>query len=342
MANPRILIHSTYQDLAYFRGPLESLVHVIGFDPILFELPTDNRRFRRPFDESLLDETGHVDMLVLIVGGQCGEDDGELPSPTTAIFRDAQARSIPVFVMVEAGTLEDYLAFSDSKMASTASYPHVDSIKVFRLLETFVDDEEQLHLQPFTLPEDITQYLRQQWAGLFAKLIAKSHPVLGHVYLSDATAEEGTNVLSAIEEMCRGVGLDVRLVSQHDGSWIAKIISRLTIDPVLLPFRLIQRALEIFAAGKQAPADHSWLQGTAALLDSLGENSAVVQIGTVLLLKLPSSDQGRDRIVVRQLSQSELLHLQENPHYLNQPDALLDALKSLPQVNTPLRIDGTA
>lgn len=109
-------------------------------------------------------------------------------------------------------------------------------------------------------------------------------------------------------------------------SWWQKLFARskaaVTHEEVVRRLAEAERALRLAALEKpQAQADNDRLAGAAALLEAIGSNDAVVLMGSVLLIRRSCST-GPASIYIRNLVQSELLEIEQNPELLKNPQAL--------------------
>ena len=114
------------------------------------------------------------------------------------------------------------------------------------------------------------------------------------VYLSNPLSTEVLATEEALNRMCDALDCSFEpLDGPEIGSWFRRFFARtkelLTHEELLNRARLAEQALKIRTLeGPQAQADGPRLTGAAELLAAIGTNNAVVQIGSVLLVKLRS------------------------------------------------------
>jgi hypothetical protein len=208
MAKPRVFVSSTYYDLRHIRDRLETFIESFGYDAVLFENGDIPFRHDVPIDESCYAEISNCHILVLIVGSRYGSPaSGEqLPdekrdeaykfynSVTKKEFLAARAREIPIFIFVEKNVLAEYRTYKLNRDANGIKYAHVENINVFRLLEDVIS-------QP-TNNFDISEWLRDQWAGLLAEQLARrqSETQLKDLAAQVAELAEVTKVLKTYTE----------------------------------------------------------------------------------------------------------------------------------------------
>ncbi|MEK7951325.1 DUF4062 domain-containing protein [Luteolibacter soli] len=274
MAIPRVFVSSTYYDLRHIRKGIELFIDNLGYDSILFESGDIPFSHEQPLDISCYKEIGTSHMLVLIIGGRSGSkssDSTETPEPevvaeqyrhynsiTQRELETALQEDIPVYIFVERGVAAEYLTYKENRENDTIRYAHVDNIHIFKLLDFIYSRARNNLTKDFEHLEDITSWLRSQWAGLLGDFLTKrskesSFQTLRHQLkdlhritetlkgysenimrgVSRAEAEEiiieSTAKLrdSAIQEAIKDNRVGKHLVSDHgaDPTVIAKIIS---------------------------------------------------------------------------------------------------------------------
>lgn len=189
MAKPRVFVSSTYYDLRHIRKGIEVFIQQLGFESVLFESGGIPFSHEKPLDESCYQEIASCHMLVLIIGGRYGSSasndesngTGEMMerqyefynSITKKEFETAHNQDIPVYIFVEKGVLAEYGTYKENRNNSSVHYAHVDSVNIFRLLDSIYDLRRNNLTQGFENLDDITAWLRDQWAGLFAEFLTR-------------------------------------------------------------------------------------------------------------------------------------------------------------------------
>lgn len=109
--------------------------------------------------------------------------------------------------------------------------------------------------------------------------------------------------------------------------WWARSKVALTSDEVVERLKKIERALELEHIERpQSEVDRALSQGAAELIKAFENSStAVAQLGSLLIVKMPDRA-GSSAVMVRNLSQRELIFLENNPELLTKPAELLAAL----------------
>jgi len=189
MAKPRIFVSSTYYDLKHIRKSIESFIDDMGYESVLFEngdIPFDHNE---PLDESCYKELDSCQILVLVIGGRYGSgiseenisiihDDLEkhyqhFNSITKKEYETARARDIPIYIFLEKGVAAEFQTYKENKDNDSIKYAHVDSVNIFRLIESIHAQRRNNLIREFENVEDITGWLREQWAGLFSHFLER-------------------------------------------------------------------------------------------------------------------------------------------------------------------------
>jgi hypothetical protein len=183
MARPRVFVSSTYYDLKHIRATLEAFIESFGFDAVLFEKGDIAFLSEVPLDESCYREAETADIFVLIVGGRYGSRASTENSPpdkdlvghyesiTKKEFESAQSASVPTFILVDSAVAAEYRTYQRNRDNETISYAHVDTVGVFRLLDSIFGKSKNNPVFNFEKTDQIEAWLREQWAGLFRELL---------------------------------------------------------------------------------------------------------------------------------------------------------------------------
>ena len=201
MAKPRIFVSSTYYDLKHIRNTLEAFIDSFGYEAILFESGDIPFHHDQPLDESCYGEIQNCHMLILIVGGRYGSPTSDSKRPkgkelekayerfnsvTKKEYETARERDIPIFIFVEKGVLAEYQTYKDNRDNKTIKFAHVDSVNVYRLLDDILSQRRNNFVCEFEKFDDISNWLRDQWAGLFADFLSRKKT---ETSLRDLTAQ---------------------------------------------------------------------------------------------------------------------------------------------------------
>jgi len=175
MARPRVFISSTYFDLRVVRADLERFVTEAGYEPVLFERGHVPYGKDDPLEESCYREVSGCDILVAIIGGKYGtQSKDERHSISQRELRTAIELGKQIYVFVEASVHAEHRTYLANKDVLGFKPSAVDDIRVFQFLEEVFALPGGNPVEPFAISEDIIHYLREQWAGLFQRLLQES------------------------------------------------------------------------------------------------------------------------------------------------------------------------
>lgn len=180
------------------------------------------------------------------------------------------------------------------------------------------------------------EWLAVQSLGIDASNTRLSRFVPLRVYLSDTPN-------GAVEDLSRAIGsvLDAFGFEVADefppvrGSWFKKWFVKttevMTQPEVAERLEKLERALELKGLGQpQAEIDAKQAAAVAQLMKAVKDvPTAAIQAGSILLIKLPSRN--GPIIQVRTLTQTELIHLENNQKLLASPADLLERLSDICQ-----------
>lgn len=120
-------------------------------------------------------------MLVLIIGGRYGspsstKDDIEdnkkyypAKSVTVKEYQSARDKDIPIFIFIERNVYSEYRTYLANKCNPDTNYAYVDNVKVFEFIGQVLSQRRNNPVCEFDKFEEISNWLRDQWAGLFAE-----------------------------------------------------------------------------------------------------------------------------------------------------------------------------
>lgn len=217
MAKPRIFVSSTYYDLKHVRTNIQTFIEGMGYEAVLFESGDIPFHHDSPLDESCYGEIHNSHMLVLIIGGRYGSPTSETKklsvkdkekayesynSVTKKEYETARDRDIPIFIFVEKNVFAEYFTYKDNRDNKTINYHHADSVNIYKLLDDISAQGRNNLIREFENIDDITTWLRDQWAGLFADFISKkkSETTLKDLATQISSLGQVSNVLKAYTE----------------------------------------------------------------------------------------------------------------------------------------------
>lgn len=172
MAKPRIFISSTYFDLRVVRADLERFIKEIGYEPVLFERGHIPYGKEEALEEYCYREISTCDILVAIIGGKFGtQSNDEKNSITQKELRTAIEQGKQVYIFVERAVYAEYRTYQINKDVNGFKPAAVNDPRIYSFLEEVYALPAGNPIESFEISDDITRYLREQWAGLFQRLM---------------------------------------------------------------------------------------------------------------------------------------------------------------------------
>ncbi|MGE8134457.1 DUF4062 domain-containing protein [Novosphingobium subterraneum] len=236
MAKPRVFISSTYYDLRSLRGELERFVREQGYEPILNERGHIAYSKDAPPEISCYREIENCDILVSIVGGRFGSTSFDGISSISQIeLKTALEQSKQVYIFVEKDVLSEYRFYQNNKdVTSSLKWSSVDDTKIFDFLEEMFNLDNNNAIMPFETGQDIVFLLREQWAGLFQRILQN---------------QAATNALDTARELRRGLETARQLIDLLKDSTTDNPSRDAEIKAITLPshpsFSRIQRVMKV-------------------------------------------------------------------------------------------------
>lgn len=179
MAKPRVFISSTFYDLRQIRADLDQFIKNIGYEPIRNEIGNIPYGKDERLEEYCIQEVGHSDILISILGGRFGSESKELQidqqlqkiSITQRELKSAISRNKQVYVFIDKNVSAEYQTYLINKDIENIKYRFVDDIRIYNFIEEIKNFGINNNIKEFETSEDIITYLREQFAGLFQRFL---------------------------------------------------------------------------------------------------------------------------------------------------------------------------
>lgn len=185
MAKPRIFVSSTYYDLKHIRNSLQAFIDSFGYESVLYEEGDIPFHHDSSLDISCYDEIKKSHIFVLIIGGRYGspasdQDDVSdklvfYNSVTKKEYETARSQDIPIYIFIEKNVLAEFHTYKKNRSNKSIEYAHVDNVNIFKLIDELYSQKRNNLIKEFEKFDDISTWLREQWAGLFADFLSKGN-----------------------------------------------------------------------------------------------------------------------------------------------------------------------
>lgn len=175
MAKPRVFISSTFYDLQQIRVDLDKFIEGLGYEAIRNE--EGDIPYNKDFSpaECCYKEISNIDILISILGGRFGslgtqEEQDRAYSVSQLEVKKAMEEDKQIFIFIDNDVLAEYETYKLNKTQKNIKYKHVDDVNIY----TFIEEMYKLKrnsIKGFKTAEDITRFLKEQFAGLFKQSI---------------------------------------------------------------------------------------------------------------------------------------------------------------------------
>lgn len=174
MAKPRIFISSTFFDLRQVRTDLERFIKELGYESVRNETGGIPYGKDQRLEEYCYKEISEIDILVGIVGGRYGsEAESGNYSITQTEIKTAIEQNKQIYVFIEKNVLSEYQTYLINKENATTKYKFVEDKRIYKFIEEIYGLPKNNIVHPFETAQDITSFLKEQWAGVFRDLLSQ-------------------------------------------------------------------------------------------------------------------------------------------------------------------------
>ena len=181
MARPRVFISSTFYDLRQIRVELDKFIESLGYEPVRNEEGDIPYGKEDALQSYCYKEIENVDILVSIIGSRYGNvattEKSQEYSISQMELKTALAENKQVFVFIDKNVATEYETYSLNKGNSDIKYKYVDNPNIYKFIEEIKSLPNNNNIKEFETADDITSYLKEQFAGLFKQFIIDSKRV---------------------------------------------------------------------------------------------------------------------------------------------------------------------
>jgi hypothetical protein len=154
---------------------LERFIKEVGYEPVLFERGHIAYGKDELLEDSCYREISGCDVLIAVIGGRFGTTSkDERHSISQKELKTAVELGKQIYVFVERAVHAEYQTYLANKAVAGFRPSSVTDIRVFHFLEEVYGLPSGNPVEAFEISEDITRYLREQWAGLFQRLLQEA------------------------------------------------------------------------------------------------------------------------------------------------------------------------
>jgi len=171
MAKPRVFVSSTYYDLKQVRSDIERFINSQGYEAILNEKGHIAYGNLEKLEEYCYKEINQCDILVSIIGGRYGSSSTKEHSVSNKELLEALNIGKQVYIFIDTAVATEFRTYQANKNVQGINYQAVDDVKVYEFIEEVYNLPKNNAIHNFSNASDISTYLKEQWAGLFQRLL---------------------------------------------------------------------------------------------------------------------------------------------------------------------------
>lgn len=180
MAKPRVFISSTFYDLRQIRADIDQFLRGLGYEAIRNEEGSIPYGKEDRLEDYCIQEVRHSDILISIIGGRFGSESKDeqtiekylqAGSISQRELRAALESQKQVYIFIDKNVSAEYQTYLLNKGNSNVNYKFVDDQRIYSFIEEIKNLGINNNIKDFETSEDITCYLREQFAGLFQRFI---------------------------------------------------------------------------------------------------------------------------------------------------------------------------
>jgi len=222
----------------------------MGYEPVLFERGHVPYGKDDPLEEYCYREINSCDILVAIIGGKYGTQSmDQRNSITQRELKSAVDLGKQIYVFVEKSVHSEYRTYIANKNVSEFKPTSVNDLRGYNFLEEVYSLPGGNPVEPFELSEDIVKFLKEQWAGLFQRLLQESarQKEVNIIEGLKATAATLNHLVTFLtEERSKGdQAIKDILLSTHPAFEAIKSIARIPYRVVFYTYRELQALLSV-------------------------------------------------------------------------------------------------
>lgn len=172
MAKPRIFLSSTFYDLRYIRNDLERFIGEMGYEPVMSERGHIAYGRSEGLEAYCYREISTCDIVVHIVGGKYGSQSSKEPYSISQMeLKTAHDLHKQIYVFVERAVHVEYRTYLKNEGNPDFRPQYVDNLAIYRFLKEIYGLPSNNVIADFDSVNEIIEYLREQWGGLFQRFL---------------------------------------------------------------------------------------------------------------------------------------------------------------------------
>ncbi len=204
MARPRVFISSTFYALKQVRADIDNFIKELGYDTVLNEQGNIPYGKDDQLETYCYKEIDNVDILVSIIGGRYGSESTiERHSISQMELNKAYELNKQVYIFIDKAVYNEYKFYLNNKNNPNTVYIYADNVKIYEFIEQIENLPSNNIICGFETSNDITHFLKEQWAGLFKH------------FLQEQTRNKEINIIKGIENTSKTLNQLVTFLTEE-------------------------------------------------------------------------------------------------------------------------------
>jgi hypothetical protein len=175
MAIPRVFISSTFYDLQHVRNDLEGFLKGLDYEPVMHDKgKVAYGQGDETLEESCYSELSTCDIVICIIGSKFGSKSSNSDySITMKELLSAVKGNKIIYVFIQNDVFIENNTYIKNKDTDSFISAIVDDNKVHEFIYEIKSNIKNHPIHSFNAVTDIITFLKQQFAGLFQKLLSQ-------------------------------------------------------------------------------------------------------------------------------------------------------------------------
>lgn len=238
MAKPRVFISSTFYDLKQIRVDIDQFLKSLGYESVRNEEGSIPYGKEEKLESYCYKEIPNCDILISIIGGRFGSESKQEASidkklSKTSVSQEELKRAIElqkqVYIFIDKNVSAEYQTYLLNKDLQGVKYKFVDDPRIYTFIEEVKNLGVNNNIKDFETSEDITNYLREQFAGLFQRYIDEHRQIKEYSLIAEL--ERTSNNLKQVVDYVSNINkehkneIDQILMLNHPlVNWIRNVL----------------------------------------------------------------------------------------------------------------------
>ena len=312
MAKPRIFISSTFYDLRQTRVDLDQFIESLGYEPVRNEEGDIPYGKDKELQEYCYKEISNIDILVSIIGSRYGSiatgDDNY--SVSQKEVKTAMENHKQVFIFIDKRVLTEFETYLLNKGRTDVHYNYVDNINIYKFIEEIKNLTHNNNIKAFESAQDITHYLREQFAGLFKQFIIEQEKAAENVVIRDIrdTAKTLHDLVEYLKEDNSDKQDEINKIIRVNHPLVSKLKSELGIKYNFFVEGVSDLAEFLKARGFQRVDESSlkWIRNYNKVETTISISSELFENGKLVYLNPRNWDDSMLEISVKEIIQKPI------------------------------------